>query len=167
MENAVYQNYEERKEQYGGFWIRAGAYLIDSVIMAIPIFIGVFILSMMAASTGFADYDPSNPASAQPELPAGFIIGFILLMLFMFVLNVFYFAFLQSTKMQATVGKKLLGLKVTDLNGNRITFWRAFGRYLAMTFLSPIFYIGYIMVGVTEKKQGLHDMVASTLVVKR
>lgn len=167
MENAVYQNFEERKEQYAGFWIRTGAYLIDSVIMAIPMFIGIFILSMMAASTGFTDYDPYDPASAQPELPAGLLIGFVLFMGFMFLLNVFYFAFLQSTKMQATVGKKLLGLKVTDLNGNRITFWRGFGRYLAMVFLSSIFYIGYIMAGVTEKKQGLHDMIASTLVVKK
>ena len=78
-----------------------------------------------------------------------------------------YFAGLHASKWQGTIGKKILGLKVTDLKGNRISFWRAFGRYLAMSFLSGILLIGYIMAAFTEKKQGLHDLIAGTLVVKK
>uniref|UniRef100_UPI0013C2DACA RDD family protein n=1 Tax=Klebsiella pneumoniae TaxID=573 RepID=UPI0013C2DACA len=78
-----------------------------------------------------------------------------------------YFAGMHASKWQATVGKKLLGLKVTDLHGNRITFWRALGRYLAMSFLSGILLIGYIIAAFTEKKQSLHDLIASTIVIKK
>jgi uncharacterized RDD family membrane protein YckC len=59
----------------------------------------------------------------------------------------------------------LLGLKVTDLNGHRISVGRAAGRWFSKIISAMILAIGYIMVGFTEKKQGLHDMIAGTLVV--
>ena len=77
-----------------------------------------------------------------------------------------YFAYLESSEKQATVGKMVLGLKVTDLNGQRISFARAAGRFLGKFLSSMILGIGYIMAGFTEKKQGLHDMIAGTLVVR-
>uniref|UniRef100_UPI00314502C5 RDD family protein n=1 Tax=Peribacillus sp. TH14 TaxID=2798481 RepID=UPI00314502C5 len=68
---------------------------------------------------------------------------------------------------KATVGKILLNIKVTDLNGGRIGFGRATGRYFATIISGMIFYIGYIMAGFTSKKQALHDMIAGTVVVKK
>ena len=59
-----------------------------------------------------------------------------------------------------------LGMKVTDLAGNRISFLRATGRYFAKIISALILFIGFIMVAFTEKKQGLHDMIAGTLVVR-
>lgn len=61
-----------------------------------------------------------------------------------------------------------LGLIVTDMQGRRVTFARASGRFFAkiITNLIPL-WIGYIMAGFTEKKQALHDMIASCLVLKK
>jgi uncharacterized RDD family membrane protein YckC len=72
---------------------------------------------------------------------------------------------MESSSKQATLGKLALGIVVTDLNGNRISFGRATGRYFGKIVSGMIFAIGYIMAGFTEKKQALHDMIASCLVV--
>ncbi len=77
-----------------------------------------------------------------------------------------YFAVLHSSKWQASIGKKAVGLKVVDENGNRISFGRATGRYFAEFLSALILGIGYMMVGWTKKKQGLHDMIAGTFVIK-
>jgi uncharacterized RDD family membrane protein YckC len=75
-----------------------------------------------------------------------------------------YEAFMESSSYQATLGKMIFGMKVTDLNGNRISFERATGRHFAKWLSAMILFIGYIMVGFTERKQGLHDLLAGTLV---
>ena len=75
-----------------------------------------------------------------------------------------YEAFMLSSPYQATLGKMIFGMKVTDLNGNRISFGRATGRHFAKWLSGMILGIGFIMVGFTERKQGLHDMLAGTLV---
>jgi uncharacterized RDD family membrane protein YckC len=79
-----------------------------------------------------------------------------------------YHALMESSEWQATVGKKVLGLVVTDLAGQRVSFWRATARHFAkiITNMVPAF-IGYIMAGFTEKKQALHDMLAGCLVLRR
>jgi len=61
----------------------------------------------------------------------------------------------------------VLGIRVTDLNGNRISFGRATGRYFAKIVSSLTFMIGYIIAGFTDRKQALHDMIAGCLVVNK
>ncbi len=78
-----------------------------------------------------------------------------------------YFALMESSKFQGTVGKIAIGIIVTDMEGNRISFARAKGRYFGKILSSLIFMIGFIMAGFTEKKQALHDMLAGTLVWKK
>ncbi len=75
-----------------------------------------------------------------------------------------YEAVMESSSYQATLGKMILGMKVSDLYGNRISFARATGRHFAKILSAMILCIGFIMVGLTERKQGLHDLVAGTLV---
>jgi uncharacterized RDD family membrane protein YckC len=75
-----------------------------------------------------------------------------------------YEAFMESSSYQATLGKMIFGMKVTDLQGGRISFERATGRYFAKWLSKITFGVGYIMVGFTERKQGLHDLLAGTLV---
>ncbi|MGA9497765.1 MAG: RDD family protein, partial [Terriglobales bacterium] len=75
-----------------------------------------------------------------------------------------YEAFMESSSYQATLGKMIFGMKVTDLYGNRISFGRATGRHFAKWLSGMILGIGYIMVAFTERKQGLHDLLAGTLV---
>jgi len=76
-----------------------------------------------------------------------------------------YWGLFESSPLQATPGKMVLRIKVTDIEGNRISFWRAVGRYFSKIVSGLILGIGYLMIAFTEKKQGLHDIMAGTLVV--
>jgi uncharacterized RDD family membrane protein YckC len=76
-----------------------------------------------------------------------------------------YHAYFNSSSWQATIGKKLMKIKVVDLNGHRISFGQAIGRYLSKIVSCLTFCIGYMMAGWTEKKQALHDKIAGTLVI--
>ena len=75
-----------------------------------------------------------------------------------------YESLMESASKQATLGKMVLGLKVTDMEGRRISFSRATGRHFAKIISGMIFAVGYIMAGFTQRKQALHDMIAGTLV---
>lgn len=119
---------------YAGFWMRVGAYLIDVLVLIVPIILLAFIP----------------------------ILGIILDIVGVWL----YFALQESSERQATIGKRALNIYVTNLQGGRISFGQATGRYFSKI-LSGILCIGYIMVAFTEKKQGLHDMIASTLVMRR
>ena len=83
------------------------------------------------------------------------------------ILHWLYFALMESSTWQGTLGKKALGLEVTDLEGRRISFGRATGRFFAKIISALILWIGFIMAGFTEKKQALHDMIAGTLVIRK
>src|SRR5713101_8227974 len=78
-----------------------------------------------------------------------------------------YEAFMMSSEWQATVGKRIMSIVVTDLDGKRMTFARATGRHFAKYVSTFLLGIGYIIAAFTAKKQALHDMVAETLVLKR
>ena len=78
-----------------------------------------------------------------------------------------YFALMESSEKQATLGKMALGIVVTDMEGKRISFGRATGRYFGKILSGLILAIGYLMIAFTDKKQGLHDMLANTLVVNK
>jgi uncharacterized RDD family membrane protein YckC len=83
------------------------------------------------------------------------------------VIDWLYFALFESSVWQATLGKKALGLEVTDMQGARINFARATGRFFAKFLSGIILLIGYFMIGFTQRKQGLHDMIAGTLVIRK
>jgi uncharacterized RDD family membrane protein YckC len=93
--------------------------------------------------------------------------AFIRLAFIRTVLNWLYYALLESSTWQATLGKKALGLEVTDVEGRRISFGRATGRFFAKIISALILFIGFIMAGFTERKQALHDMIAGTLVIRK
>jgi uncharacterized RDD family membrane protein YckC len=129
--------------EYAGFWRRVAAALIDGILVGI-------VSGIVTAIAGAASDD-----------------AVVLAQILLVVAAYAYYAGMESSAYQATVGKIALGIQVTDLNGNRISFLRALGRNLAEILSALILLIGYIMVAFTEKKQGLHDMIAGTLVVKK
>ncbi len=133
---------------FAGFWIRVLAYIIDIIPLAI---IGV--LLAFASGDPLIDTDPTAPIYGISDL-IGLVVG------------IAYFVGFESSAYQATPGKMALGLIVTDSDGRRISPMRAVGRYFAKILSGLILMIGFIMVAFTERKQGLHDMIASTLVVK-
>lgn len=78
-----------------------------------------------------------------------------------------YYALMESSGWQATLGKKVLGLKVTDLAGNRISFARASGRFFGKILSGMLLLVGFMMAGFTERKQALHDILAGCLVLRQ
>ncbi len=142
---------------YGGFWIRVVAAIIDNVILRVV----VAPLGLIFGGLGFA----GGLLGGLPHVGMALLGGGLTFVFFLFG-KWLYEAFMESSSYQATIGKMICGLKVTDLNGNRISFERATGRYFAK-FLSVLFFgFGFLMAGFTERKQGLHDLLAGTLVRK-
>ncbi len=151
---------------YAGFWLRFVAYLIDSLLLTIVmgVVIGVCVLAI-GVGTLKSTFANVNPEDATMPM---FIIGWIAVAgLILVILQWLYFAGMESSEHQGTLGKMALGLIVTDVNDQRISFARATGRFFAKIITNYTFLIGYIMAGFTEKKQALHDMIASTLVLRR
>lgn len=140
---------------YAGFWKRFGAFLVDFLITA---FIG-FVLGFFVGIYFVMTHGEFTLADQERMAPffniAGFIIGWL------------YYAGFESSALQATPGKMALGICVTDLQGRRVSFLRATGRQLGKILCVLTLFVGYVMIGFTEKKQGLHDILARCLVVNR
>ena len=110
---------------------------------------------------------PSFKETSATHLSAGHYYSTMLVQLTCWAVCIGYSAFFESSKWQATPGKRLMGLIVTDLNGNRISFARAFCRYLGKIVSFLTFFIGFLIAAFTDKKQALHDKMASTLVFRK
>lgn len=136
----------EQDTQYGGFWIRFLALLVDSATL----FIFACVLLILAALAGFA---------AGPE-------AMTLVVLVYFLVYLLYWPVMHASARQATFGKAMLGLKVTGYDGNRISLLRSIGRFLATFISGAVFMLGYLVAGFTKRKQSLHDLIASTYVVR-
>src|SRR5215468_2631095 len=140
---------------YGGFWIRVIAFLVDAIIVRaatwpVSVIFGLGGLGMMG---GFP-----HGGLGLHTFGSGVVVMLVVFGSWL------YEALMLSSPYQATLGKMIFGMQVTDLNGNRISFGRATARHFAKWLSGLILCIGYIMVGITERKQGLHDLLAGTLV---
>lgn len=128
--------------EYAGFWARFAAYFLDlAIIMILFLVIGI--------GASFAG-------------GAAAVIGSIVI----FLINLLYFPAMESSARQATFGKSLCGIKVTDLDGGRLSFWRALLRNIAKIISAIPFSIGFLLAAFTKRKQALHDMLAKCLVVR-
>ena len=132
-----------------GFWVRVAAVLIDAIVCGI---VGNVVGFVIGLSLGMAGVE-TGVIQAISQLVS-------------FVLNLGYFAVMESSPRQATIGKMALGLKVVSLDGQRISLLRAAGRYLGKLLSVFILFIGFVMCAFTKRKQCLHDMLASCLVVR-
>jgi uncharacterized RDD family membrane protein YckC len=141
--------------RYGGFWIRVVAFIIDAVIVQVVVMPLSFVVGGVTGAMGAMG---GGPRAGLPLL--GGLMGAVIGMFGDWL----YEALMESSSRQATLGKMVFGMNVTDLSGNRISFGRATGRHFGKLVSAMILCIGFIMVGFTERKQGLHDMLAGTLV---
>lgn len=150
--------------EYAGFWRRFVAWVIDIIISSI---ITIIITSPVACTIALVLLAFTEPSSVAPEgLEFIMDLGFMVEEFAGIVLTWLYYALMESSSKQATLGKMALGIVVTDLQGDRITFGRATGRHFAKILSWPMTLgIGFIMTGFTPRKQALHDIVANCLVV--
>ena len=146
---------------YANFWRRVAAFLIDNVVLAIPIWIltGFFYMYYMPQ---FMLHKTEEEMAAM--FPLLFLFT-ILSNLFFFVLFILYTSIMESSSKQATLGKMASGIKVVDKNGQRLRFWHAVGRNLGKVVSYLIMYFGFFMAAFTRRRHGLHDLMASTFVV--
>lgn len=160
--------YSSGAVSYAGFWLRFVAIILDSIILGIPGAIVYF--SLIASALPTIVNNQNNP---------GLIVAAILPRVFFLIIlaligHWIYWALMESSSWQATLGKKALGLYVTDLEGNRVSFGKASGRYWAgrgpalVPLLGGLYYlVDCICAGFTERKQALHDMIAGCLVLRK
>jgi uncharacterized RDD family membrane protein YckC len=145
------------------------AHLIDGVIIGIAGLVVLVPLFFLMGGAALFSSLPREMGEHPDPAQVGALVSFIFMLAGVgIVAQWLYFAYLESGEKQATWGKQILGIYVTDLAGYRITFARASGRFFAklISGLIPLG-IGYVMAGFTERKQALHDMIASCLVLRR
>lgn len=145
----------EASWEFGGFWIRFGAYFIDNLILqaisfAIQFGIGIG-LAMLA----------------NPDSPVGMLLLVALYLIPLVIVVCYYTYFHGNPNHQATPGKKLMKLRVITADGEDVTYLRAFGRYWAAVLSALILLIGYIMAAFDSEKRALHDHICNTRVIKR
>ena len=147
-------------ETYAGFWKRFAAAIIDGIVTGIGglVVIGPLIALMILSATsarGEPDMEALGDALDGVANLLGLLIGWI------------YSAAMESSPLQATLGKMALQIKVTDLDGARVSFGKATGRHFAKFVSALLLFGGFVMAAFTAKKQGLHDLMAGCLVVNK
>jgi len=129
--------------QYAGFWRRLAAYLIDGLLLgAVQVTLAIIV-------------QPNDLRTQANVAPVGIVLGWA------------YFALMESSPAQATVGKIALGIYVTDRHGDPIDFRRASIRYWAKILSSLVLMLGWLMAAFTPGKRALHDYLAGTYVLRR
>jgi uncharacterized RDD family membrane protein YckC len=161
--------YAQGSVQYAGFWLRVVAYLIDSVVMGVAfmaLFIPFAIMTGLTAVLGNI-HPGEDPRDVGAVLGGTFFLGLFTVVCLAFLGGWLYHAKMESSSWQATLGKKALKLRVTDLYGAPVTFARASGRHFAklITGLIPLG-VGFMLAGLTDRRQALHDMIASCVVLR-
>lgn len=136
-----------------GFGRRFLALMLDNIIITLPLMlVGAVVLPLALGG--------SNNEATSAAVGGLFYLAY-------WVVAALYYALQESSSSQATLGKRALGIKVTDLDGRRIGFGQALGRWFAAALSYLTFYVGFLMAAFTDRRRGLHDMVAGTLVVDR
>jgi len=146
-----------RSVVYAGFWLRAVPYILDSLLIALVALLVIFVplvergaIPMDVSWNWFATLNRQTTA----------------IRLLIFMMSWLYFASFESSPWQATPGKRLFRLVVTDLQGHRINFTRASGRYLGKLVFGVILTVGFVFAAFTPKKLAAHDLLASTVVLR-
>lgn len=165
---------------YAGFWFRVLAWGIDACIISVAGWVVGLLLSpsltvtLMNSGPGVGKYQISDLVRVS-DIPAEYSYQFIhpawhgsgLYELVQFILPALYYILFESSRLQATPGKMACRMRVTDIHGSRITIGRAAGRYFGKFLSFILMGIGFLMVMWTARKQGLHDLLAGTCVIRR
>lgn len=145
---------------YAGFWRRWAALFVDAMLLGIVNY-AIFAIVMLVFGMGGMLTGGTNPG----ELQGAQLVMVLAMYIVGPTLSALYYVLQESSEAQATLGKRLLGIKVTDTDGRRLSRLHALGRWFSHLLCYMTAYIGYLVVAFTDRKQGLHDMAAGTLVV--
>jgi uncharacterized RDD family membrane protein YckC len=146
MHQSLLDDLEHEKFKKAGFWLRLRATFLDLIILVI--FSGFFaiFLSLICFVLSITTY-------------------YDVIWMFWGVLCFLYNPLMESSKSQGSLGKLVFNFKVIDKNGERLGFGHALIRFIAKILSFALFFAGFIMIGLSDKKEGLHDMIAKTSVI--
>ncbi len=154
--------------RYGGFWRRVFAVLIDIAFLAVPVRVLMLPLPSDVHQQTILDYYTNRVTSEErQEAVSAYKEWAAQQAVLVFILFSIYFTATESSGLEGTLGKRVLGLRVTDLDGRRVRLGRAFARCLARALSAVLWHIGFVMAAFTTKKQTLHDVISDTVVVVR
>jgi uncharacterized RDD family membrane protein YckC/ribosomal protein L40E len=149
--------------KYAGFWIRLLAFIIDGILIYI-------VTTIVAAFVYNGIYGLSSYTKLLATIESGTVDSSVWSFIGITVLTWCIVAIVYLTisigKWGRTLGKKALGLKVFKSDGSHVSYWRAFGRYWAYMLCSFTLGIGFLVIAFTGKKQGIHDFICDTIVIK-
>ena len=146
MNQLLLDDLDYQKPQKAGFWLRLRATLLDGIILLI--FTAFYTLFLLMASYGIPAITMSTGS---------------------IVLGTIYFLYnplMESGKSQGSLGKQVFNLKVVDKEEKSLSFGYALLRMVAKLLSSVLFFAGFIMIGWSDKKEGLHDMIVGTVVIR-
>jgi uncharacterized RDD family membrane protein YckC len=153
----------EGAPRYAGFWRRVWAALVDGIVAVLlwAVFSAGYELAA-AAWLGSREFAPDGREllGALSAISMGRSVLFA-------VIAFAYFALAEASPVRATLGKRLLGMRVTKLDGSRVGVVRSVARNLLKGLSAVVLMIGFAMAGFTKRKQALHDLLTRTLVVRR
>jgi uncharacterized RDD family membrane protein YckC len=148
--------------RYGGFWRRFFAFLIDGAILyfvsLILFLIGLLVLGIKGDMTGRVLSSIKDPAQGMG------LVAFLYIAVSLFAGMVYFTGFHGIAG--RTPGKMLLGLRVIQVSGDPITPGTAFLRWVGYLISGQIFCLGFLWVAFDGRKQGWHDKIAATLVIR-
>ena len=138
---------------YAGFWLRFVAHILDNIVCTVAAYAAAFAFGVVVFV--LSGDEITDAAAGTWALILTLVVPWL------------YFAFMESSSHQATLGKKAAGIIVTDEFGRRVGFARATGRYWAKFLSGLLLFIGFVIAAFTPRKQALHDMIAGTLVLRK
>jgi uncharacterized RDD family membrane protein YckC len=147
---------------YAGFFRRLVAYIIDYSIVA-AIQVGLYLIISIGYPSAALPISTTDPTATPTDLAPEAWIGSLVVGLGVPFL---YFTLMESSHTMATFGKLILGIYVSDTRGEQISYGAAVVRFLGKILSALFCYIGFLMILFTGRNQGLHDMLAGTLVLR-
>jgi uncharacterized RDD family membrane protein YckC len=154
--------------EYAGFWRRFMAYMVDFFVVTVPLAVVLFIIpgDVFSECGTYVEKTFDQDGVAQEASSYRCLttwVGDLVMIIVVWL----YAALMESSARQATLGEMMIGVVVTDTEGNRLSFGRASARYFAKFVSAITLMIGFIMAAFTKRKQALHDIMAGTLVIRK
>jgi len=154
---------------YAGLGRRIVAFIVDTILILLLDIVAVAVLGLFRGLQNlyFFAVQQAPVESLTTEGTSAALFGSIIAAygIVIIVIPWLYYAGFESSRSQATPGKLLMRIVVTDLEGNKPSFARVTLRHFAKFISTLIIFLGFLMIGLTKKRQGLHDKIAGCLVL--
>lgn len=152
-------------DDYAGFWLRVVAFIIDSIVLSVLYLLVIIPLYDALLPPAAIAIDPDLPAQGQSLFDQ--VLKPDVSLLILIVVAIVYYAIMEASRHQGSLGKLALELKVTDAQGGRLSFSKSVLRNASKLLSAALLLLGYLAAAFTRRKQALHDLIAGAFVLKR